>query len=124
MPRAKSPKNQLRSPCPIGGALDLVGDRWTLLIVRDLFRGGQRYGEFDAAPEAIPTNILADRLVRLEECGIVTSEPYQENPRRYAYSLTARGRELKPVLVALAKWGARHVSGTRIPAEIAAAMQG
>lgn len=123
MPTAKPKKSPLRSTCPIAGSLDLIGDRWTLLVVRDLVRGRQRYGEFAGAPEGIPTNILADRLVRLEECGIITSETYQENPPRYAYSLTARGRDLKPVLVALARWGERHVPGTRIPAETAAGME-
>lgn len=123
MARAKSKKTPLRSSCPIAGSLDLLGDRWTLLIVRDLLRGRQRYGEFASAPEGIPTNILADRLVRLEECGIVTSETYQENPPRYAYSLTGRGRELKPLIAALGKWGERHVPGTRIPPEMAAAME-
>jgi DNA-binding HxlR family transcriptional regulator len=123
MPRPKKSQNALRSPCPIAGALDLLGDRWTLLIVRDLLRGRQRYGEFADAPEGIPTNVLADRLARLESRGLIASAPYQQNPPRYAYSLTPRGQELKPVLISLAKWGARHVTGTRIPPEMSAAME-
>lgn len=118
MPR-KKPKKLLRSACPLAGALDVLGDRWTLLIIRDLLRGRQRYGEFAEAGESIPTNILADRLVRLEEAGLVSSSLYQENPQRYAYALTERGRELKPVLAALALWGANHVPGTRLPSEMA-----
>ena len=98
-----------RSPCPISCALDLLGDRWTLLVIRDLFRGMTRYGEFAAGPEGIPTNILAERLKRLEEAGIISSEPYQENPPRYAYKLTTKGRDLKPVLFALGRWSVRHV---------------
>jgi DNA-binding HxlR family transcriptional regulator len=122
MPAAKKPTSTLRSFCPIAGALDLIGDRWTLLVIRDLFRGLKRYGEFTASPEGIPTNILAERLVRLEKCGIITSEPYQKNPPRFAYSLTAKGLALKPVLGAVGQWGAQHVPGTRIPPEMAAAM--
>ena len=120
MSPAKKTSATLRSFCPIAGTLDLLGDRWTLLVIRDLFRGLKRYGEFTASPEGIPTNILAERLVRLEEGGVISSEPYQKNPPRFAYSLTPKGRALKPVLAALGQWGARHVPGTKIPAEMAA----
>ncbi len=120
MPTAKKKLTPLRSICPIAGTLDLIGDRWTLLVIRDLFRGLKRYGEFAASPEGIPTNILAERLVRLEANGIIASEPYQKNPTRYAYALTPKGLSLKTVLGALGQWGARHVSGTKIPAEMAA----
>jgi DNA-binding HxlR family transcriptional regulator len=103
-----------RSPCPIASALDLIGDRWTLLVVRDLLLWGKRlYGEFAASPEGIPSNILADRLKRLQEAGLLEKTPYQDNPPRSAYRLTPKGRELKPVLAALAGWGTRHVAGTR-----------
>lgn len=119
MPARKSAV-KLRSTCPVAAALDLLGDRWTLLVIRDLFRGHRRYGQFAGAAEGIPTNILADRLARLEEQGIITSQPYQQNPVRYDYELTAKGRELKPVLGALALWANRHVTGTKIPAEMAA----
>ena len=73
-----------RSSCPIACALDLIGDRWTLVVVRDLLRGMTKYGEFLGGPEGIPTNVLAERLVRLEKARIVTKTPYQENPRRYS----------------------------------------
>jgi len=109
--RAASPSR--RSPCPIAASLDLIGDRWTLLVIRDLFWGKSRYGEFLASPEKIPTNLLADRLKRLEKAGLVASAPYQQNPPRQAYSLTARGKDLAPVLSALVDWGLRHVPGTR-----------
>src|ERR1043166_3974186 len=102
-----------RSSCPLSCALDVLGDRWSLLLVRDLFLGKTRYGEFAAGPEGIPTNILADRLQRLEQAGIIQSDAYQQNPPRYAYTLTPKGAYLKPVLGALATWSMRHVPRTQ-----------
>ncbi len=104
-----------RSSCPISGALDIVGDKWTLLVVRDLFLNKHRYGDFLASPEAIPTNILADRLKRLEAAGIVKRELYQDNPPRAEYFLSRRGADLAPVLRAMAKWGIQHLPGTELP---------
>jgi DNA-binding HxlR family transcriptional regulator len=102
----------LRSPCPIAGALDLLGDRWTLLVIRDLlFYGKRRFAEFLASPEGISTNILAERLERLERCGLVERRRYLERPPREEYLLTPRGHELLPVLRALIRWGKRHVPG-------------
>lgn len=120
MPTLKKLSTDARSPCPIAGSLDLLGDRWTLLIVRDLLLGRSRYGEFAAAKEGIPSNILAERLARLEKHGVITSEPYQQNPVRYTYRLTPRGLALKPVLAALGVWGATNIASTEIPAEMAA----
>jgi DNA-binding HxlR family transcriptional regulator len=108
-PRSRAVSVERRSSCPIACSLDLLGDRWTLLIIRDLFRGLTRYGEFLASPEGIPTNILADRLERLERTGMIKSEPYQSNPPRNAYTLTPKGSDLKPLLGALAGWAMRHV---------------
>ena len=105
-----------RSLCPVAGALDVIGDRWTLLIVRDLFLGKTRYGEFLASAERIPTNILADRLKRLEREGLVETVPYSERPPRSAYRLTDKGRDLGPAIRALIVWGLRHVPGTVRPA--------
>ncbi|WBB93121.1 helix-turn-helix domain-containing protein [Verrucosispora sp. WMMC514] len=103
-----------RSDCAIAGTLDLVGDRWSLLIVRDLlFRGELRFADLAASAEAVPTNTLADRLRRLEECGIVVRHLYSERPRRYEYHLTERGRDLAPVLDSIATWGITHLPGTR-----------
>jgi DNA-binding HxlR family transcriptional regulator len=121
MTRTRRSSAVRRSPCPIGCSLDLLGDRWTLLVIRDLFWGKSRYGEFVASPEGIPTNLLADRLARLEHAGVIKSVPYQRNPPRHAYALTQKGRDLKPVLAALVKWGKRHVPGTFTQDEIAAA---
>jgi len=103
----------LRSPCPIAGALDLVGDRWTLLVMRDLLLyDKRRYAEFLASPERIASNILADRLERLERCGLVVRQRYADHPPREAYHPTARGWDLAPVLRELVRWGQRHVPGT------------
>jgi DNA-binding HxlR family transcriptional regulator len=102
----------LRSRCPIAGALDLVGDRWTLLVIRDLLLYDKhRFADFLASPERIASNILADRLERLERCGLVTRRKYAEHPPREAYHPTARGRDLAPVLRELIRWGQLHVPG-------------
>ncbi len=115
MPRAKTPADARprRSPCPVACALDLVGDRWTLLVVRDLLAGPRTYKALQEGPEGIPTNILAERLKRLVEAGIADRRLYQDRPPRYEYRLTKKGRELEPVLAALARWGNRHIPGTR-----------
>ncbi|HEY9110916.1 MAG TPA: helix-turn-helix domain-containing protein, partial [Rhodanobacteraceae bacterium] len=84
-------KTFARSPCAVANSLDLVGDKWSLLVVRDLFYGKRTYGELADSPEHIPTNILADRLKRLEAAGIISSTPYQQRPVRYAYALTPKG---------------------------------
>ena len=104
------PKMQVtrRSTCPTACALDIAGDRWTLLIVRDLLRGRDTYGKLAASDEGIPTNILADRLKKMEAAGLVEPEPYQERPVR-RYALTEKGRDLGAVLAALARWGKKHV---------------
>jgi DNA-binding HxlR family transcriptional regulator len=102
----------LRSPCPIAGVLDILGDTWTLLVMRDLlFYDKHRFAEFLASPEGISTNILAERLKRLEACGLVDRRRYQERPPRDEYYLTRRGHDLLPVLRELIKWGQRHVPG-------------
>jgi DNA-binding HxlR family transcriptional regulator len=105
-----------RSPCPVACSLDLLGDKWTLLVVRDLLLGKTTYTEFQQSPEGIPTNILAERLKRLLAAGIVEKSRYQERPVRYAYHLTEKGRDLGPVLSALVDWGNRHIPGT-VPRE-------
>jgi DNA-binding HxlR family transcriptional regulator len=83
-----------RSPCAVACTLDLVGDKWSLLVVRDLLRGNVTYGELQNSPEGIPTNILADRLKRLEEARLIAKSAYQEHPVRYAYGLTEKGKAL------------------------------
>jgi DNA-binding HxlR family transcriptional regulator len=101
-----------RSLCAVANSLDLVGDKWSLLVVRDLLHGKRTYGELAHSPEGIPTNILADRLKRLESAGIISSAPYQERPVRYAYTLTPKGSALGEVLLAFVRWGKQHIPGT------------
>jgi len=120
-PLAAAPQTPLRSRCPIAGALDLMGDRWTLLVMRDLlFYDKRRFADFLASPEGIATNILTDRLQRLERCGLVERRRYLERPSREEYRPTARGWELVPLLRELIRWGQRHVPGTakRPPAAV------
>lgn len=104
-----------RSSCPVTNTLDILGDKWTLLVIRDLFLGKRLYREFAESPEGIPTNILADRLKRLEAQGLLSREPYQERPVRYAYSLTRKGEALLPVLAEIVIWANRHIPGTAKP---------
>jgi DNA-binding HxlR family transcriptional regulator len=95
--------------CSIARTLELVGERWTLLIVRDLFLGLTRFDEF-LESLGIASNVLTDRLKRLVDEGIVERVPYSERPERFEYRLTAKGRELRLVLLALMQWGDRHIS--------------
>lgn len=104
---------KVRSSCAVASTLDLVGDKWSLLVIRDLLHGKRTYGEILQSPEGIPTNILADRLARLEQAGIIESAAYQDRPVRYAYTLTPKGRDLRDVVRALVRWGKKHIPGTR-----------
>jgi DNA-binding HxlR family transcriptional regulator len=96
-------------------SLDIIGDRWTLLLIRDLLRGKSRYSEFLASAEGIPTNILADRLKRLEQSGLLTSTASTSHSRRRTYQLTPAGRALAPTVRALRDWGLAQFPGTRAP---------
>jgi DNA-binding HxlR family transcriptional regulator len=99
---------QAGSASPLGSALDLVGDRWTLLVVEALLDGPRRFNELVEALSGIAPNILSERLRRLERAGIVVAAPYSQRPPRMEYSLTADGRDLTSALRLLADWGARH----------------
>ncbi|MCP5368074.1 MAG: helix-turn-helix transcriptional regulator [Hyphomicrobiales bacterium] len=115
----------MRSPCPIANALDLLGDKWTLLVVRDMMMFGKsRYAELRDSDEGIATNILADRLKRLEEAGIAERVPYQDRPARHGYRLTAKGRDLAPVLQSLAKWAITHLPDVATEPPAGAVMPG
>jgi DNA-binding HxlR family transcriptional regulator len=104
-----------RSPCPIACTLDLIGDRWTLLIIRDmLFWNKQRFEEFLDSPEGISTNILASRLKALEEMNLVEKRPYGNHSRRMNYCLTEQGKSLRPVLKAITIWGLKQISDTQV----------
>ena len=98
-----------RSDCPLSIALDVFGDRWSLLIVRDLMvRGFRSFKDFLSSGEGIASNILADRLQRLERSGIIVSEQEESDARRVNYRLTEKGIDLAPVMLDLLIWGARH----------------
>jgi DNA-binding HxlR family transcriptional regulator len=106
-----------RSPCPVAHCLDVMGDRWTLLIVRDLLLGRSRFKDFSAAPEGIPTNILSDRLERLLEHKIIEQMPAQDGTKRLAYRLTGKGQALGPLLKAMRDWGLAWDKSTRVAIE-------
>ena len=95
----------LRSPCPVACVLDLCGDRWTLLVIRDLMFGRSRFKDFSASPEGIPTNILSERLNRLLRHGLAEQVPAEDGSMRMGYRLTEKGRALAPILKAMRDWG-------------------
>jgi DNA-binding HxlR family transcriptional regulator len=98
-----------RSGCPLNASVEMLGDRWSLLIIRDMMlRGFQTYKEFMECYEGIATNILADRLRKLVEYGIVTTEPDPTDGRKVLYVLTAKGIDLAPVLTEMVLWAAAH----------------
>ena len=100
---------QYRSQCPIASALDILGDKWTLVVLRTMFAGRRKFSELLNIPEGISTNILADRLALLEQHGLVEKRSYQLHPKRYDYVLTRKGADLLPVLKSLAQWAAEHI---------------
>ena len=102
-----------RSECPISSSLDIVGDKWTLLVLRDLLDGKTRFSEFERSPEAIPTNILTERLRRLVEHGL--AQRVKSDGRRIDYFVTDKGEAMRPILLAMAHWGNANVAGTWVP---------
>jgi len=107
---------EMRSDCPISFALDMFGDKWTLLIVRDLVRVKRMtFKDFLGSGEGIATNILSDRLQRLETLGIISKEMSEADKRSAQYELTQKGLRLRPVLRALARWSTSHNPETRMP---------
>lgn len=106
-----------RSACAVACSLDIFGDRWTLLIVRDLFYGRTRFKDFTASPESIPTNILTDRLERLLAYRVIEQIPAEDGTKRLAYRLTEKGKALAPVLKAIRDWGLAWDKSTRVMAK-------
>jgi len=105
----RAPKSKPRSGCPVSVSLEILGDRWSLLIIRDLMvRGSRFFKEFAQAGEGIATNILASRLHRLEAAGIISAEREKGDGRKISYRLTEKGIDLAPVLLELLIWGARY----------------
>ncbi len=101
-----------RSKCPISCTLEIIGDKWTLLVIRDLFLGKHTFKELQSCTEKIPSNILTDRLKRLEKNKIIEKKLYQEHPKRYHYFLTQKGDDLKPVMKSLIIWANRYMPET------------
>jgi DNA-binding HxlR family transcriptional regulator len=104
-----------RSQCPVARTLDLIGDRWSLLIVRDMLSGNFKFQQFLASPENIPTNVLSSRLKLLESSGLITATLYQRHPPRFAYTLTDEGKKLASVIRAIADWGESSIPKSRRP---------
>jgi DNA-binding HxlR family transcriptional regulator len=105
--------SEKRSDCPISSSLDIFGDRWSLLIVRDLMLHETRtYGDFAKADEKIATNILANRLQVLEDNGIIMKLPYPDNKVKWLYQLSKKGVDLIPAVIEIALWGSKYVSNT------------
>src|ERR1022692_2708895 len=107
--RQKKAGPKRRSECPLNASVEMLGDRWSLLIIRDMMLGGAHtYKEFLECCEGIATNILADRLRRLGAYGIITTEPDPSDGRKVAYLLTGKGIDLAPVLTEMVLWAAAH----------------
>ncbi len=106
MPKSRKPRN---TGCPFAYSLDVFGDRWSLIIIRDmLFQGFQTYGEFQSSQEGIATNILADRLAHLEANGLISKTRDPKNGRRNLYHLTEKGADLARLMLEIARWGAKY----------------
>lgn len=104
--------HQFRSRCSIARTLEILGDKWTLLVLRDLmWHGKDRFKALQESEEHIPANLLSERLKRLQDWGLITKEAYQERPTRYRYRLTEDGRSLEPVLLQIMQWGHAHLGG-------------
>lgn len=111
MPKADKKYTGKRSGCPLSCSLDLVGDKWSLLIIRDmLFFGKSTYNEFLESPEGISTNILSDRLVKLSEVGLIT---FSGTAKRKKYTLTKMGLDVKPILESIGMFGAKYFKGSK-----------
>ena len=107
-------KHDFRSACSIARTLELVGDKWTLLVVRDLmWHEKQTFQALQDSAERVPSNILSERLKRLEGWGLARRSAYQQRPVRYAYHLTDKGRSLEPVLLQIMAWGHEYLGGGR-----------
>lgn len=105
-------QQKVRNPedCPIELALEIVGDRWTLLILRECFRGSNRFGQFHQRL-GLSRTLLSDRLNLLLSEGLMQKKLYQEKPDRFEYRLTEKGRHLKPVMTSLWDWGSEYCVG-------------
>jgi DNA-binding HxlR family transcriptional regulator len=108
------PRDYIGQNCSVARSLEVLGERWTMLVLRDAFQGVTRFERFQRRLKVAP-NILTKRLNTLIEAGVLERRPYQERPERFAYVLTERGRELFPVLVDLMRWGDANLSPKGAP---------
>ena len=112
-------KIEKRSDCPISFSLDLFGDKWAILILRDIALADKHFfKDFLEAGEGVATNVLSDRLKMLEEYGIIKSKPYELNKTMKYYSITKKGAELIPVIIELWTWGAKHDPKTTVSPQL------
>lgn len=113
-------KSKLRDTgCPVAYALDIFGDRWSLIIIRDiLMKGVSTYSALLAADEKIATNILASRLKELEESQIIKKIRDPENKRQYLYSITPKGAELTPIILEMMRWSSRYDANTKVTKKV------
>ncbi|MCT2536481.1 winged helix-turn-helix transcriptional regulator [Aquibacillus koreensis] len=102
-------KTTYNLPCNIAQSLNIIGDRWTLLIAHEILKGNVTFSDIKKALDGISSNILSDRLKYLEQCGLVTSELYSDHPPRYHYQLTDSGKDLEHVFHAILLWGRDHL---------------
>lgn len=113
-----------RSSCPISSALDIFGDKWSLLVMRDLlFRGKTHYGEFHASEEGVATNILADRVERLESAGLIRKRGADPRSGKRSYVPTAKGMDLIPLLLEMMLWSSKHLPETTTPRALVAELK-
>lgn len=109
-------RSNSRSTCPISNVLEILGDRWTLLVVRDMmFRGKQEFGQFMKSSEKISSNILADRLNRLCENNLLSKTVHVDDKKKYVYELTQTGLDLAPVMLELVLWSAKSLDNVSVP---------
>lgn len=112
--KMKSHQNMRSQPCPVGRSLDVIGDRWSLLVVRDAFDGVSRFSDFQRNL-GVARNILSERLRRLVDAGILATQPAPDSAAYQEYVLTEQGQALFPVIVALRQWGERHLFAENEP---------
>ena len=106
-----------RSKCPIANSLEVIGDTWTLVILRDMINGKSKFQEFLASPELITPSVLTKRLRAMEDGGLIMQHEYSQRPKRNEYRLTQMGEDLWPILRQICLWGNEHIEGTWVAPE-------
>ncbi|WP_317931388.1 helix-turn-helix domain-containing protein [Halioxenophilus sp. WMMB6] len=125
MTLCKIENDKQRSPCALANGLDILGDRWSLLIIRDLmFTNRREFGHFLQSGEGISTNILADRLEKLQAAGVISKAPHPSHGKKFVYDLTERGIALAPTLIEISLWALGEIDGAKLPSAFLEVMQG